>query len=236
MIKQLVIGAAVGVLLSSACGRAGSSAERAPDVAPRSARTESPPPAESSSLPVASPDSPPPSDGKRTTLTVEALRAYEARSPTIKDRRVGAPPFDTFTFDKVVAYDFESDSDSGAAIIEDGKFAARVYKQHALTQEQADRLLGMLAANTTYGGSPAACFEPHLGLVFYEDHEEVGHVSVCLACNRLDSSMDIPAMSKMYEPVYRIGFSDSARSKLAGFCRELGFSHCKALGEGSDAE
>src|SRR5688500_13519630 len=90
MMKQLVIGAAAGVLLSAACGRAGSRAERAADVAPRSARTELPAPAERSSPPVASPESPPPSDGARTTLTVEALRAFEARSPTIKDRRVGA--------------------------------------------------------------------------------------------------------------------------------------------------
>lgn len=241
MMKQLAIGATLGALLSSACGRAGSSAERAPDVAPRSARTELPPPAESSSPPVAAPDSPPPSEGARTPLSLDALRTYEARSPAIQNRRVGGEPFNELAFDKVVAYDFESDRDSGAGIIEDEKFAARVYKQQALTQEQVDSLLRILTEKATYGGTYAACFEPHLGFVFYQDHEIVGDVSICFACNYLRSTPDIPAVDahevRSGEYVFpRFGFSASGGRKLVGVCRELSFSHCELSGVTGDAE
>ena len=118
-------------------------------------------------------------------------------------------------------------------IVLDGKFAKRVFKQRALTQkangEHARRVVGRAS---TYGGDFAACFDPHLGLVFYKDHQIVGELSVCFECNYLRSSMEIPASTstdvKSGSATFpHFGFSPSGKAALMGLCNELGFSHCK---------
>jgi len=97
------------------------------------------------------------------------------------------------------------------------RFAPVILRQKSLNQKQVDFLTNFLTNNKTYGGSPAACFEPHLGFVFYRDNDIQCVVNVCLDCNYLESSVDIPAgeYHKMYEGTEyeygAIGFSEQGK-------------------------
>ena len=97
------------------------------------------------------------------------------------------------------------------------RFAPVILRQKSLNQKQVDFLTNFLTNNKTYGGSSAACFEPHLGFVFYRDNDIQCVVNVCLDCNYLESSVDIPAgeYHKMYEGTEyeygAIGFSEQGK-------------------------
>ena len=98
---------------------------------------------------------------------------------------------------------------------------------------QVTNLLKTLEGNTTYGSAGAACFDPHLGIVFYKDAKVVAHVSICLQCSRLVSSVAIPAQNfhKINigtEQEYSLeGLSTNGNRQLEALCQELRFSFCK---------
>ena len=46
-------------------------------------------------------------------------------------------------------------------------------KQKYLNDKQAQFLIKSLSSNSTYGGSFAACFNPHLGFVFFDNNKVV---------------------------------------------------------------
>jgi hypothetical protein len=71
-----------------------------------------------------------------------------------------------------------------------------------------------LCNKSTYGGDVAACFDPHLGIVFYKASKPSAYVSICLDCNYLVSSIKIPGQA---------GFSDDGIKKIMDFERELKF-------------
>ncbi len=88
-------------------------------------------------------------------------------------------PFNKLDYNKVIAYDYDGGKGEGVIdIISNGKLAQTVKQQKELTQEQIDDLTNYLGANSTYGGSKAFCFEPHLGIVFYKDSKVVAHLRV----------------------------------------------------------
>jgi len=100
-----------------------------------------------------------------------------------------------------------------------------------LNQKQVNFLTNFLTDNETYGGSPAACFEPHLGIVFFQDNKIQCSVSVCLDCNYLESSVDIPAENyhkieagTKYE-YSAIGFSERGKQSTIELCKQLGFDY-----------
>jgi hypothetical protein len=107
--------------------------------------------------------------------------------------------FSKIKYDKVVAYRYEGDG--GVEIIDDqGRLAKEIKKQVVLEKSQVTALTNTLSNSSTYGGDVAACFDPHLGIVFYSGDEPAAFVSICLDCNYLESSVDIPASTS--------GFSD----------------------------
>lgn len=142
-------------------------------------------------------------------------------------------PFNKLDYNKVIAYDYEGGKGEGVInIITNGKLAPTVKQQKELTQEQIDGLTNYLGANTTYGGNKAFCFDPHLGIVFYKDSKVVAHISICLECNYLASSIKIPAtevkkfkMGDDFEYPAE-GFSKLGRQKINALCKQLNFSHC----------
>lgn len=142
-------------------------------------------------------------------------------------------PFDTLRFDRVVAYDYDGAPEK--RIVKDGQLQQRLIRhERDLTNKQVRWVNSLLGDSTTYGGGTAACFDPHLGLVYYRNGAIVAHVSICLDCNYLESSARIPAMehtpavwqdNSYFKPFY--GFSKQARKKLSRFCSDLDFDHCK---------
>lgn len=142
-------------------------------------------------------------------------------------------PFNKLDYNKVIAYDYEGGKGEGVIDIVTNEKLAPTVKQHKnLTQQQVDDLTNYLGANSTYGGGKAFCFDPHLGIVFYKDNNVVAHVSICLECNYLHSSIKIPAtevtkikISDDYE-YFADGFSKLGRQKINSLCRQLNFTHC----------
>ena len=146
-------------------------------------------------------------------------------------------PFDNLRYDKVVAYDYNGYA--GREIVKDGKLIEYIYKQKELTGKQVKNFNWITGDTTSYGGKTAACFEPHLGVVYYQKEKIVGYISICLACNYLKSSIEIPASRYRkfisdYDSTYLetgYGFTREGSHQLSDFCESLGFDHCIPLGE-----
>jgi hypothetical protein len=150
-------------------------------------------------------------------------------------------PFDTLKYDRAIAYDYNGMNNN--PIVKDGQLIKRapgqarsvqIYGEKALTKPQQANLHQLLRDSSTFGGPTAACFDPHLGIVYYKKEKIVGHISVCISCNYLRASVTIPASrtKKIYfsdDPdnyLYAEGFSQKAREKLNSFCQELKFTTC----------
>jgi hypothetical protein len=141
-------------------------------------------------------------------------------------------PFAKLKFDKLVMYDFTGGKGGDLDIIDDnGKLASSISKQVQLGKTEANRLSSKLGSKQSYGGRTASCFDPHLGFVYYFNGKVVAHVTICLDCNRLYSSIDIPGqkqgrVGKGKDAYYlRDGMSISFRQYLNGLLKANGFSH-----------
>ncbi|WP_395063534.1 hypothetical protein [Flavobacterium sp.] len=158
------------------------------------------------------------------------LEAYVLQSEKLNLKELNLKPFDTLKFDKIIAYDFEGSEEPNPSVIgKNDKFTNVILKQKYLNEKQGYFLIKCLTSNATYGGSFAACFNPHLGFVFFDHDKVVYTVDVCLGCNYLISTSDIPAMnSKMInkgtEDAYpAFGFSKAGKKKIRKLCKELDF-------------
>ncbi len=167
-------------------------------------------------------------------LSQRTLNKYAEKAQLIERNTVSNSPFDTLIYNKVVAYDFERLVESYGVVTEvDGrkKFASNIFCQKSLNQKQVDFLTNFLGSNDTYGGNWAACFEPHLGIVFYQDDEIKCVVNICLDCNQLISSVKIPAQTyhkidegtEYEEPLF--GFSEQGKQNIIELCKEIGFDY-----------
>ncbi|PTX61944.1 hypothetical protein C8N46_10341 [Kordia periserrulae] len=136
-------------------------------------------------------------------------------------------PFLELDIDEVIAYDYETHMDTEMPYIIDnkGRLNPTVTKQKNLTQTQITTLKIFLGSVETYGNAKATCYEPHLGIVFYKDKKVVAHVSICISCNHLASSLEIPATT--YRGYRTDGFNPKAIEFLNDFCQSLEFSYCK---------
>ena len=121
--------------------------------------------------------------------------------------------FATVNYDKVIAYSYDGKGD--IEIINDkGRLAEKIKKQVELSKAQTIKLTNTLCNKSTYGGDIAACFDPHLGVVFYKTNKPVAHISICLDCNYLVSSIKILGEG---------GFSYDGLKKIMDFEKELKF-------------
>jgi hypothetical protein len=147
-------------------------------------------------------------------------------------------PFDKLEYDKAIAYDYNGEAnhlivtDEGELIKIDGRHG-EIFAQKVLSKKQVVTLHRITGDTSSYGGIGAACFDPHLGIVYYFKEKIVGHISICLACNYLESSMEIPASNfKIYyladdsTELTAYGFNKAGSMKLSNFCQSLGFDHC----------
>jgi hypothetical protein len=106
-------------------------------------------------------------------------------------------PFSSLKFDKVIMYDFQESGEKGDAIVDNnGKFLQTIFKQVQLDKETIKKVNARLGDKKSYGNGTAACFDPHCGFVYFLNNKIVGQVTICLSCNRLHSTIDIPAQKQ----------------------------------------
>lgn len=106
-------------------------------------------------------------------------------------------PFINLKFDKVVFYDFQDIGEKGSLIVDnDGKPIQTIIKKVQLDTTTIRRLNVKLDDKNSYGKATAFCFDPHCGFVYFSKGKPVGQITICLACNRLYSSIDIPAQKQ----------------------------------------
>ncbi len=176
---------------------------------------------------------PPPkiSDRIKNGLSAKILKDYIENTPPIKLTRKYKVPFNTLEFDKVIAYDFDGDEETfPSAIGRNGSFIPIIEKQAALTEKQINYLIeNILTSDATYGGGTAACFQPHLSIIFYNKNERVFITDICLGCNLLHSSQLIPATQShkaKFEDgtdFFLDGFSKQGKKRIRNLATELDF-------------
>lgn len=141
-------------------------------------------------------------------------------------------PFATLKFDKVILYDFSGGKSVGTSIIDEkGNLSRTIIKKVVLDEETTKILSKKLESKESYGGGTASCFEPHLGIVYYLKSKPIAHVSICLDCNRLSSSKNIPNQNQGKtgndkDAYYLLdGMSNQFRKYLNGLLKKYNFSH-----------
>src|SRR4051812_32761210 len=115
-----------------------------------------------------------------------SCKSSHTEQPTV------ANVFSKFDYDKVVAYNYDGSNDIEIIDKDNGQLASRIKKQIVLNKSQVTKITNELCDKSSYGGDIAACFDPHLGIVFYKLNRPVAYISVCLDCNYLVSFIKIP--------------------------------------------
>ncbi len=146
-------------------------------------------------------------------------------------------PFKTLQYTKVVAYEFQGNGHKTIDRIL-SEFPFLLDNSKVLNESEVHEFNSIITPLGTYGETTAACFDPHFAIIYYKGEEVVAQVDVCLECNYLLSSVDIPAEKEVildegteYERP-AIGFAKDTRKLLNQFILELGFEKYK-MTEGS---
>lgn len=165
----------------------------------------------------------------KKTLKQQSLHNYINSAPIINPKKTHGIPFRILDFDKIIAYDFDGDEEYYNSAIDDkGQFIPIIEKQHYLTQNQA-KILTALSKKSSYGEVSAACFYPHLSLVFFKKNKKINQISICLNCNNSISEIDIPArhhkvINKGTDNEYSFtGFTPKGKEAVVKLCKELNF-------------
>ncbi len=127
--------------------------------------------------------------------------------------------YTTLRYDSVVIYHYnKGNHDEGVAIVDAGRLNAReVISAWRLSRDSAAQISKLLMETSSYGGTQAACYKPHLGIVYWRGGKPVADVCVCLSCNVLSPSLPITAQKQgtQYGDYYTLkGMSDSFRKYL----------------------
>jgi hypothetical protein len=174
-----------------------------------------------------------PSSSKVTTsyLPLDTLASFLYKCKIIKANKRAGSPFNKLKYNKVIAYNYDGvDGEDVFKIVDDNKLVARVKQQRQLNQKQVDDLTQWLGAISTYGDTYAFCFEPRLGIVFYNNDKITAHISISINCNFLESSVPIPAttaksieISNDYKYPAK-GFSKMGSQRLISLAKDLNLS------------
>lgn len=106
-------------------------------------------------------------------------------------------PYLLLKFDKVIMYDFEPSGDKGGSIVEaNGVLTKHISNRIQLDNLTINKLIIKLGDKNSFNYGTAACFEPHLGFVFFNYNKIVAHITICLSCNRLYSSIELPSQKR----------------------------------------
>ncbi|MCP4459811.1 MAG: hypothetical protein GY816_17585 [Cytophagales bacterium] len=147
-------------------------------------------------------------------------------------------PYASLSYDSLVIYDFEYLDYSVkprkrimSIIDENGKLPNTIKKSVRLPAKEAKELSDKIGLKSSYGQITAACFDPHFGMVYYENGKPKEHVTICLTCNFPRSSLEIPTRDQGGEKMdngemyYTLeGFSKSFRQYLNDIKKKYDFS------------
>ncbi|MCC5944894.1 MAG: hypothetical protein JJT94_08155 [Bernardetiaceae bacterium] len=110
---------------------------------------------------------------KNTNLAEQEIWNYVKHTDIIDKTKIikYSAPFDTLQFNKVIAYDFNGQAHQGIiSSTINKKFNRSISKQKAVSPEDLNFMLRVLTDTTTYGEVTASCFDPKLGIVFFQDN------------------------------------------------------------------
>lgn len=209
---------ALGLLILFSCNPAPQESDRTAEVEAVPADTQAPPKREAK------------------YLSQQELTAYLRSAHAVVRNTAYTTPFDTIAFNKVITYDYEGHGVVYPSVInrESGRYVPVVLRQQALNTDQVNFLVKFLTDNATYGAHTAACFIPHLGIVFYQDEAVKYVIDICLDCNYLTSTTEIPATQyhrETFDDGYSYGlrgFSENGQQKIIEISRQLGLEYGKA--------
>ena len=128
-------------------------------------------------------------------------------------------------------YDYDPADKGGGIINAKGELDKSVKKQVILDGTTINTLNKKLGQKQSYGGGQASCFDPHFAFVYYLKNKPVAEVMVCFSCNKLISSLDIPAKKQGKtmdgnDNYYLLaGMSKSFRKYLNALISKHGFSN-----------
>jgi hypothetical protein len=106
-------------------------------------------------------------------------------------------PYLTLKFDKVMMFDFSGGKEWNQYIVNaNGQLATSITKHIELDRGSIKNLDTRLGIKSSYGDGKAACFDPHLGFVYYLKGKIVAYITVCLDCNVLVSSIPLEAQKQ----------------------------------------
>lgn len=161
-------------------------------------------------------------------LKYSSLIDFIEETPELDIKSDFPEPFNSFQFDKVVAYDFEGRNERIPSVLDsNGTFVGVITKQEALSSTQVEKFINLVTKTKTYGEVTAACFDPGWAVVFFYEQKVKFVVDICLDCNFLESTQVIPASQhhkeKMQDGSFfiRHGFSKNGRNSIKALAKEL---------------
>jgi hypothetical protein len=145
-------------------------------------------------------------------------------------------PFSSLSSDSLVLYDFNKNTRPGASIViekEGKKVLAPFEKSKKIGIKYSVEFNGWVEDQKSYGAGTAACFDPHLGVVYYKDGQIQAYINICMGCNILESSLPLkvqnqgPQKDEESGAIYYTlnGMSKSFRKYLNQLIRKNNFSH-----------
>ncbi|BDD05181.1 hypothetical protein [Aureibacter tunicatorum] len=143
-------------------------------------------------------------------------------------------PFENLEYTKVVAYEYKGGPDNLRQIEKiltsnKEKEGWRIDNSVVLSKKQIKKFEKLFTSESSYGSSTAACFDPHLAFVYFNEEKIVCVIDICLGCNYLQSSIKIPLIEDKIREGYEeskqapIGFSKQARQEIIQFCKKMNF-------------
>ena len=103
-------------------------------------------------------------------------------------------PTQEFMTDHVMIYDvLQPGGEPRDVFAADGSFKLEIRDSTLLSETEACELFARLEMPSSFGRAPAACHEPHFACRVYENNAVAFQFEVCLLCNRLQSSVLLPA-------------------------------------------
>lgn len=145
-------------------------------------------------------------------------------------------PYSTLAYDSLVIYDYgiEMAADESNIKIE-GKhftFKNKPVKSVVLSAAEAKEFTTKIGEDSTYSQNSADCFNPHFAAFYYKKGKVIANVEICIACNRLYPSIEIPAKYARPEKIPggevfypRSGLSRNFRLYMKTLLDRYGFSH-----------
>jgi hypothetical protein len=168
---------------------------------------------------------------RQITLTTALLVSFLHASRCLaQDSLFFNQPVDSVV---MIQYEWSPKSRITKVVDKEGKLTVVPTRKAIITPGEQKMLIAALNTKRSFGGGRAGCYEPRHGLIFYRNGSVSGHLTICMTCNYLVSSQDIPAQQQnAFEDeenghVYYLGMGMSKKmlARLDRLFEEYGFSY-----------